>query len=170
MLPAWTSHLPCFKIWLLCNLGALQRHLFCSIGTSKIGLNLLEHTVGSMVLKNAASCDSSVIVAGGPQPLQDISHEAEAMHSSYPPEQSLPKQTRLASLALLDDVDITAAAHSIAMHVLKLLRDPMYAPPLVHALRDLFMLVYCNTCTRIEYDDLAGVCSSCGWKWLAVCL
>lgn len=71
--------------------------------------------------------------AGQPQPLQDMSHEAEAMHSSYPPKQALPSQTGLASFPLLSDVDITAAAHSIAIHALKLLRDPLYAPPHLNA-------------------------------------
>lgn len=68
-------------------------------------------------------------IAGKVQPLQDITHEAEAAHSSYPPEQAPQQVTapgNLTSIALLGDpdVDVTAAADSIALHALKLLRDP----------------------------------------------
>ena len=76
------------------------------------------------------TCTTRWLSAGKPQPLQDVSRESEAMHSSYPPEQSLPDQTllgQLSSIALLGEshLDVTAAAHDIAMHTLKLLRDPL---------------------------------------------
>ena len=58
-----------------------------------------------------------------------MAYEAEAVHSSYPPEQAHTNghiPAALISSAVLDenDIDITAIADSIALHALRLLRNP----------------------------------------------
>ena len=79
-------------------------------------------------------------ISGSVQPLQDASNRAEeALHWSYPPPPRSCKQAgsgsrllsqmakALADVTSLDDemLDITGTAHSIAVHVHKLLQDPM---------------------------------------------
>ncbi len=79
------------------------------------------------------------LVAGTQQPLHDVSNVAEeALHWSYPPPQPAAEVSSgsvqlsgvaraLADVTTLEDdvLDILAPAHSIALHVLKLLQDPV---------------------------------------------
>lgn len=58
-----------------------------------------------------------------------MAYEAEAVHSSYPPEQAQSTghtPAAFISSAVLGepDIDVTAAADSIALHALRLLRNP----------------------------------------------
>ena len=84
-----------------------------------------------------SSINTSIFVAGTRQPLQDVLGTAEeALHWSYPLPQAKDSATSrsltavtkaLADVGTLEDnvLDVTAAAHQIASHVLKLLQDPM---------------------------------------------
>lgn len=82
---------------------------------------------------HVAHCEGrSLSPAGKRQPLWDMAYEAEAVHSSYPLEQAHPTghtPAAFISSAVLGepDIDVTAAADSIALHALRLLRNPAYA-------------------------------------------
>jgi len=77
--------------------------------------------------------------AGGQPPVHNVCHIAEeALHWSYPPPQSAAKAPggllpssavakALADVTAVEDdaVDILSPAHSIAVHALKLLQNPL---------------------------------------------